>query len=332
MQDNASNVSVSGIKVPDIKDFLKAGVQFGHERTRWNPKMDKYIFSSRNNIHIIDLQQSIEMLDEAANFLTQAAKRGPIMFVATKRQARDIVKKYATESGSYFVTYRWLGGLLTNFRMIKKSLQKLAQIEDEFEKGVVNRTKFEVNKMKKEWDRMNKIYCGVKTMDRYPEAIVMIDCNYEKGALEEAKVAKIPVVSMVDTNSDPDMVDYVIPANDDAIKSIELVVSHLAEAIKRGNPSKWVKHQEKDYSNFEIPVFKKTTVVEQLEEKAVHTESENKTPRTRKHAQSKGIMEIVKEEAVKAEKKEASKEVKKDIKKDAAKKTGKSVKTAKNTK
>lgn len=120
MQDNASNVSVSGIKVPDIKDFLKAGVQFGHERTRWNPKMDKYIFSSRNNIHIIDLQQSIEMLDEAANFLTQAAKRGPIMFVATKRQARDIVKKYATESGSYFVTYRWLGGLLTNFRMIKK--------------------------------------------------------------------------------------------------------------------------------------------------------------------------------------------------------------------
>lgn len=333
MQDNASNVS-SDIKVPDIKDFLKAGVQFGHETTRWNPKMQNYIFGSRNNIHIIDLQQSIEMLDEASKFLTQAAKRGPILFVATKRQAREIVKKYAIESGSYYVTYRWLGGLLTNFRMIKKSLQKLAQIEEEFEKGVTNRTKFEVNQMKKEWERMNRIYSGVKTMDRYPEAIVLVDCHYEKGALEEAKVAKIPVVSMVDTNSNPDMVDYVIPANDDAIKSIDLVIGHLANAIKLGNPGKWVRHQEKDYSDFEIPVIKKAEEKQEVVEKAVIHEVEKKSSKPRKHVQSKGIMEIVKEEAKKTEKVEKS-EKKPEVKaKQPAKevKAKKAVKTEKKTK
>lgn len=323
MQDNASNVSAD-IKVPDIKDFLKAGVQFGHETTRWNPKMKNYIFGARNNIHIIDLQQSVEMLAEAEKFLTEAAKRGPILFVATKRQARDIVKKYAQESGSYYVTYRWLGGLLTNFRMIKKSLQKLSQIETEFEKGVTNRTKFEVNQMKKEWDRMNRIYEGVKTMDRYPEAMVLVDCHYEKGALEEAKAAKIPVVSMVDTNSNPDMVDYVIPANDDAIKSIELIISQLSKAIIKGNPSKWVKHLNKDFSNFEIPVVKKPELKTESVDKSVNFEAKKEVTKKRKNVKSKGIMEIVKEQAVeksdkkpvkKSEKKESKNEIKKDTKK-----------------
>lgn len=302
MQDNAST-SVD-IKGPDIKEFLKAGVQFGHETTRWNPKMQKYIFGAKNNIHIIDLQQTMPMLDDAAKFLTEASKRGPILFVATKRQARDIVAKYAIESGSYYVTYRWLGGLLTNFRMIKKSLQKLQTIETEFEKGVTNRTKFEVNQMKKEWDRMNRIYAGVKTMERYPEAVVIVDCHYEKGAVEESKAARIPVVSMVDTNSNPDMVDYVIPANDDAIKSIELVMGVLSAAIKKGNPSKWVKHVAKDYSNYQVQVIKKTEAPVETTEKVVEAVVEKAPVKTRKHEQHKGIMEIVKEQASKEKKAE----------------------------
>ncbi len=300
MQDTASTTAVNDLTVPAIKDFLKAGVQFGHETTRWNPKMKEYIFGAKNNIHILDLEQTLPMLKTAANFLQEAAKRGPILFVASKRQARDIVKQFAVDSGSYYVTYRWLGGLLTNFKMVKKSLTKLTQIEEEFEKGVTNRTKFEVNQMKKLWERMDRIYSGIKTMDRYPEAVVLVDCHYEKGALEEAKAAGIPVVSMVDTNSDPDMVDYVIPANDDAIKSITLIMGVLSAAIKRGNPSKWVKHVSKDYSNYEVQIVKANTVEikEEIAAAPVTPVHENKP---RRH-ESKGIMELVKEQAANAAK------------------------------
>jgi small subunit ribosomal protein S2 len=319
MQENASIAAAktvaSDITVPDIKDFLKAGVQFGHETTRWNPKMKKYIFGAKNNIHVIDLQQTMPMLQDASRFLTEAAKRGPILFVATKRQARDIVRQYAQESGSYYVTYRWLGGLLTNFRMVKKSLQKMAQIEEEFEKGVTNRTKFEINKMKKEWDRMNRIYSGVKTMERYPEAVVIVDCHFEKGAVEEAKAAGLPVVAMVDTNSNPDLVDYIVPANDDAIKSITLVMGVLTEAIKKGNPGKWVKHVNKDYTNYEVPVIKEQKAEEPV---ATVADSEPKhVAKPRRHEQSKGIMERIKEQA-KQETAEPKKEAVEPKKKAAA--------------
>jgi small subunit ribosomal protein S2 len=292
------------VPMPDIKEFLKAGVQFGHETTKWNPKMEPYIFGAKNNIHIIDLQQSMPMLAKAAAFLQEAAKRGPILFIATKRQARDIVKKYAIESGSYYVTYRWLGGLLTNFKMVKKSLVKFNQIEEEFEKGITNRTKFEVNQMKKLWERMNRIYQGVKTMDRYPEAVVIIDCHYEKGAVEEAKALNIPVVAMVDTNCDPDQIDYVIPANDDAIKSITLVMEVLADAIKKGNDNKGVKHVFKDFSNYEVQIIKEVSKEEKIEvetefapqSQAVKTVSQPAPSKTRK-SESKGILELVKEQA-----------------------------------
>lgn len=334
MQDNASTSIANDIAtttVPAIKDFLKAGVQFGHETTRWNPKMKQYIFGAKNNIHILDLEQTMPMLKEAADFLQEAAKKGPILFVATKRQARDIVKQFAVDSGSYYVTYRWLGGLLTNFKMVKKSLTKLTEIETEFEKGVTNRTKFEVNQMKKLWERMDRIYSGIKTMDRYPEAIVVVDCHYEKGALEEAKATGIKIVSMVDTNSDPDMADYVIPANDDAIKSITLVMGVLSAAIKRGNPGKWVKHVSKDYSNYQVQIVK-ANEVELVQE--VAPDSFSTTPvapkvsvhenKPRKH-ESKGIMELVKEQAAVAKNPIAKTVVKEEVKpvKKTTKKTGK---------
>lgn len=304
LDQQATTAVKSSVSLPDIKEFLKAGVQFGHETTKWNPKMKSYIFGAKNNIHIIDLQQTMPMLNKAAAFLQEASKRGPILFIATKRQARDIVKKYATESGSYFVTYRWLGGLLTNFKMVKKSLVKFNQIEEEFEKGITNRTKFEVNQMKKLWERMNRIYEGVKTMDRYPEAIVLIDTHYEKGAVEEAKALNIPVIAMVDTNCDPDEIDYVIPANDDAIKSITLVMQVLSEAIKRGNDNKGVKHVFKDFSNYEVQIIKEETKEEKIEvtteilpqNQPVKTVSQPVQTKTRK-SESKGILELVKEQA-----------------------------------
>jgi small subunit ribosomal protein S2 len=309
-EKTSNNIVPQNVTIPEIKDFLKAGVQFGHETVRWNPKMKPYIYGVKNKIHIIDVQKTLPMLEEATKFLTEAAKRGPILFIATKRQARDIVQKYAVESGSYFVTYRWLGGLLTNFKMVKKSLSRFNEIEQEFEKGVVNRTKFEINQLKKEWERMNRIYKGVKTMDRFPSAVVVVDCHYEKGAVLEAKAVNIPIVSLVDTNSDPDLVDYVIPANDDALKSLDLILGVLSNAIKSGNGGRGVKHQFKDYTDQEIQIIKKETEVEE-EEKVALSDSQKveapvkAKPRTsKKSVAQKGILELVKEEADKGQKPE----------------------------
>lgn len=338
MEEKTSNNLVpQEVTIPEIKDLLKAGVQFGHETVRWNPKMKPYIYGVKNKIHIIDVQKTIPMLEEAAKFLTEAAKRGSILFIATKRQAREIVEKYAVESGSYFVTYRWLGGLLTNFKMVKKSLARFNEIEQEFEKGVVNRTKFEINQLKKEWERMNRIYKGVKTMDRFPSAVIVVDCHYEKGAVLEAKAVNVPIISMVDTNSDPDLVDYVIPSNDDALKSLDLILGVLSNAIKIGNGGRGVKHVFKDYSNQEIQIIKKEAEVDAVEEKVVLSDTQKSEsvvkakPRpSKKNLAQKGILELVKEEAAKGQKSDAveAKETKvaKSTKKTASKKSVKKVK------
>lgn len=306
MEEISSKTEVAGnatVNLPDIKEFLKAGVQFGHETVRWNPKMKPYIYGVRNKIHIIDLQKTLPLLNEAVKFLTEVSKTGPVLFVATKRQARELVEKYAIDSGSYFVTYRWLGGLLTNFKMIKKSLLRYNQIEEEFEKGVVNRTKFEINQLKKEWERMNRIYKGVKSMDRFPVAVIVVDCHYEKGAVMEARAANIPVVSLVDTNSDPDLVDYVIPANDDALKSLELLLSILAGAVKQGNQGRGIKHTFKDYINYEVQIIKEKKI-EAIEEKIINLEETKikdeptRILKSRKRSSvTKGILELVKDEA-----------------------------------
>jgi len=338
MEEKTSNNLVpQEVTIPEIKDLLKAGVQFGHETVRWNPKMNPYIYGVKNKIHIIDVQKTIPMLEEAAKFLTEAAKRGPILFIATKRQAREIVEKYAVESGSYFVTYRWLGGLLTNFKMVKKSLARFNEIEQEFEKGVVNRTKFEINQLKKEWERMNRIYKGVKTMDRFPSAVIVVDCHYEKGAVLEAKAVNVPIISMVDTNSDPDLVDYVIPSNDDALKSLDLILGVLSNAIKIGNGGRGVKHVFKDYSNQEIQIIKKEAEVDAVEEKVALSDTQKSEPvvkakprPSKKNLAQKGILELVKEEAAKGQKSDAveAKETKvaKSTKKPASKKSVKKVK------
>ncbi|MCA9383482.1 30S ribosomal protein S2 [Candidatus Dojkabacteria bacterium] len=253
---NTAKKTVYKFELPELQTFLKAGVQFGHQVKKWNPKMKDYIYDRRDKIHIIDLSKTLPMLEEAMQFLAQAASEGEILFAGTKRQASEIVKEAAIESGANYIVNRWPGGLLTNFTLIQRSLKKMIELEDEFEKGVEDRTKFEVSQMKKDWVKMNRLYEGVKQMKEYPKAVVIVDAKYERGAIKEARRLRIPIVSLVDTNSNPSIIDYPIPANDDAINSIKLVIGLLAEAVKKGNGGKGVQHKLKDYSVFEVKLIK----------------------------------------------------------------------------
>lgn len=252
--------------VPELKEFLQAGVQFGHETKKWDPKMAEFIFSKRGNIHIVDLSKTLPMLEKAMTFLYERAKLGPVLFVGTKRQAAEIVKNVAVQTNSFFAVTRWPGGLLTNFEMITRSLNKLKKFEEEFEKGVEDRTKFEVSQLKKEWEKLNRTYEGVKTMTKLPSALVVVDAKFEKSALKEAKLKNIPVVALVDTNTNPNIVDFPIPANDDAIKSIELLTSLLGQAVKDGNKGEGPKHIFKDYSKLEVKLVKKEVEHEEVTE------------------------------------------------------------------
>ncbi|RMD77772.1 30S ribosomal protein S2 [Candidatus Dojkabacteria bacterium] len=228
--------------VPSKDELLAAGVQFGHQVQRWNPKMKDYILGVKNGIHIIDVEKTLESLSNAVNFLMSNQSESPVLFVATKRQARSIVRDLAVQSGSYFVDRRWVGGLFTNFSVIKKSLEKLEYLERVFMEGVTDRTKFEVNLMKKKWDRLSSLYGGIKTMRVRPSAIVILDVCYEKSALVEARKVGITTVAVVDTNADPEGIDYPIFANDDAISSIKIILDTLAKAAMNNRNTVKVVH------------------------------------------------------------------------------------------
>lgn len=334
-------VTASKIEVPSIKDLLKVGIQFGHESKRWNPKMSRYIYGEKNKIHILDVNKTHEKLQEAVNFLTDAASKGNVLFVGTKRQASEIVKREAIRAGAYFIDERWAGGLLTNFGVVRKSLAKLGTLEKSFEEGVEDRTKFEVSRMKKEWQRFNRLYSGIKDLSAKPTAIVIIDTNFEKSAVRESRKVRIPIVGLVDTNSDPDKADYIIPGNDDAIGSITLVIKLLADAVLDGNKGNGIKHSLVDYSKVEIKITKKEVVKSTEELIAVPTESDqlekspenmakvtSKAPRSR--VKVKGILEMAKEEAKSEPAKEKKVEAKIEKKaKPVAKKAVKSKEEAK---
>lgn len=292
--------SKPAVALPEVHEFLKAGVQFGHQGRKWNPKMKPYIFGKRDNIHIIDIAQTMEALQKAAEFLREVAKTGNVLFVGSKRQAADIVKKTAMDSGAYYIIHRWPGGLLTNFNMIQRSLKRYNGLEQEFEQGVEDRTKFEISLMKKEWDKMNRLYEGIKSMSKYPSAIVVVDTNFEKGAIREAKSVGIPVVGIVDTNCDPESVDYPIPANDDAIRSIQLIVGLLGAAVKQGNEGKGVVHNPKDYLHAEVKIIRKEQEEEEKVEVGVtdlpvETKIIATSPAPRK-ASGKGLLEDIQKE------------------------------------
>ena len=227
-----------GILMPvvSMKKLLEAGVHFGHQTRRWNPKMAEYIFTERNGIYIIDLQKTVKKLDEAYNFIKKITEEGKsVLFVGTKKQAQESVKSEAIKSGSYFVNARWLGGMLTNFSTIRKRVARLNQLKAMEEDGTFALLpKKEVVKLRLEIEKLEKFLGGVKDMKELPGALFVVDPKKERIAIAEARKLDIPVVAIVDTNCDPDAADYVIPGNDDAIRAVKLICSAMSQAIIEG--------------------------------------------------------------------------------------------------
>src|SRR5574344_412983 len=215
-----------------MKQLLEAGVHFGHQTRRWNPKMSEYIFTERNSIHIIDLQKTVKKVDEAYLGMRQLAEKGDILFVGTKKQAQDSIKEEAQRCGQYYIDYRWLGGTLTNFITIKKRVARLQELREMEKDGSFDlRPKKEVSKLKLEMTKLEQNLGGIVGMNKLPAALFVVDTKKEHNAVAEARRLNIPIVAIVDTNCDPDEVDYVIPGNDDAIRAVKLITAKMADAV-----------------------------------------------------------------------------------------------------
>ncbi len=224
------------MSVISMKQLLEAGVHFGHQTRRWNPKMGEYIFTERNGIYIIDLQKTVKKVEEAYAAMKEiASEGGTILFVGTKKQAQEAIEEEAKRSGMFYVNQRWLGGMLTNFKTIKKRIERLHELEKMEENGTFDvLPKKEVIKLRHEQEKLEKFLGGIKTMTDMPDALFVVDPRKERIAIQEAHTLGIPVISIVDTNCDPDEVDYVIPGNDDAIRAVKLIAATMANAIIEG--------------------------------------------------------------------------------------------------
>jgi ribosomal protein S2 len=225
------------MSVISMKQLLEAGVHFGHQTRRWNPKMAPYIYTERNGIHIIDLQKSVGMVDAAYKAINDiVADGGTILFVGTKKQAQDSIKEEAERCGMFYVNERWLGGMLTNFKTIQSRVKRLQKIEEMSEDGTFDvLPKKEVLALKKEWDKLEKNLGGIKNMKRIPDAIFVVDPKKEKICVQEAHTLGITLIGIADTNADPEELDYIIPGNDDAIRAVKLIVSRMADAVIEAN-------------------------------------------------------------------------------------------------
>jgi len=247
-----------------MKKLLEAGVHFGHQTRRWNPKMAEYIFTERNGIYIIDLQKTSDKVDEAYNFVKEVASSGDeILFVGTKKQAQESTKSEAARCGMHFVSQRWLGGMLTNYQTIRKRIDRLNALKAMEEDGTFELlTKKEVIKLRNEAERLEKFLGGIQNMDKLPGALFVVDPRKEKIAVEEARKLGIPVVAIVDTNCDPDEVDFVIPGNDDAIRAVKLLTATIADAVLEGRQGVQLTDEEPEYdetSEEELEKVEETT-------------------------------------------------------------------------
>ena len=229
-----------------MKNLLEAGVHFGHQTRRWNPKMSKFIFTERNGIYIIDLQKTVKQIEQAYDFVREiVADGGRVLFVGTKKQAQEAVETEAKRSGQFYVSHRWLGGMLTNYKTIRKRIERLKKLELMEEDGTFQRLpKKEVIKLKREAEKLEKFLGGIKEMDKLPDVLFVIDPKNEKIAVNEAKILGIPVIGVVDTNCDPDEVDIAIPGNDDAIRAVKLLTSTIANAIVEAKQGEQVEAEE----------------------------------------------------------------------------------------
>ena len=298
--------------VVSMNYLLEAGVQFGHQKRRWNPKMKEYIFTTRDDIYIIDLQKTVKKIEEAYEAMKEIAQNeGKVLFVGTKKQAQEAAEESAVRTNMYFVNERWLGGTLTNFKTIRSRIRRMEEIETMETDGTFEALpKKEVIQIKKEYDKLNKNLRGIREMKKMPQAMVIVDPRKEEIAIKEARILGIPVFGIVDTNCDPDMVDYVIPGNDDAVRSVKLLVGVLTNAIAEVNGNEVIDFiTEEDKTKDKVKEIKEEIVEEVKEAKAKKAEV--------KKAIKEEIVEEVKE--VKAKKAEAKKEVKEEIKKEVKK-------------
>ena len=260
--------------------LLEAGVHFGHQAKRWNPKMKEYIFTTRDDIHIIDLQKTVEKIEEAyAELLKACENGGKVLFVGTKKQAKEASIEEATRCNSFYVTERWLGGILTNFRTIRERIKRLVEIEKMEKDGKFELLpKKEVAQIQKEYDRLNKLLGGIREMDRLPKAIIVVDPRVEMNAIREARKLHIPVFGIVDTNCDPDDVDYPIPANDDAVRSVKVVLGVLANAVCEANGLPTVDYvSEEEVSSKPAKEIKVETKVVEFDDFSEENKKDEKT-------------------------------------------------------
>ena len=251
-----------------MKSLLEAGTHFGHQTRRWNPKMAPYIFTQKNGIYIVDLQKTVNAILEACRFLRQVAQGGGyVIFVGTKKQAQEVIRNEAQRCNMFYVEQRWLGGMLTNFQTIRKSINRLDELENMKNDGTFDKlSKKEVSQLSKEMHKLKKNLEGIRRMDKLPSAMFVVDSRKEDIAVREANKLLIPVVAIVDTNSDPDRVDFVIPGNDDAIKSIKLITTLLAEAVKEGR-SGFLESVEREEKRIEEELAREPKVGAEEEER-----------------------------------------------------------------
>ncbi len=299
--------------VVSMSYLLEAGVHFGHQKRRWNPKMKEYIYTSRDDIYIIDLQKTVKQIEEAYEALKKIAEKGgTVLYVGTKKQAVEAMEENAVRTNMFFVNERWLGGTLTNFRTIRNRIKRLDEIEQMEQDGVFEvLPKKEVAKIKKEYEKLNRNLRGIRNMKKLPQAMIIVDPRQEEIAIKEARKLKIPVFGIVDTNCDPDMVDYVIPANDDAVRAVKLVIGALTNAVAEVNGN--------ELMDCISPEDKKKAARKEEKQESVKTEKEEKS--VAKEEKTEKVKEEVKEEK-KAPKKEAKKEekpAKKETKKEKTK-------------
>ena len=255
-----------------IKQLLEAGVHFGHQTRRWNPKMKPYIFGQRNGIHIVDLQTTLRLFREAVEFLTDVSSRGKtILFVGTKRQAQESISEEAQRCGMYYVNNRWLGGLLTNFVTVRNSIKRYKDLEEKRADGFYDKlSKKEVARLERERKKLEKNLRGIRDMDRLPDALFVVDSNRESIAVQEATKLNIPIIAVVDTNGDPDHVDYVIPGNDDALRAVKLFSSTAADAVLAGRG-----------------LFEATKSAEKAEAEAEPKQKRNRSPKQKRNRSPK---------------------------------------------
>jgi small subunit ribosomal protein S2 len=303
------DMPVSALTGLTLKDLFDAGLHFGHQTKRWNPKMKSYIFDKRNGIHIIDLTQSVAMLDEAAQFLRDTVLNGKkVLFVATKKQASELVKVTAEEVGQYYMTERWLGGTLTNAKTIRSSVKRMRQLQATAKAngGELSEHKQEASMLRRELSKLEKNLTGIAEMTELPGAIVIVDCVREANAVREAVRLGIPVVAIVDTNADPEPIEYVIPGNDDSVRGIELIIGGLANVIKAAND---------EYSAHAAEESKKREAERKQRDdnqRKARAERKAKAPARKTAAKKSGVAANVKAAARKA-KEAAEKKAKEDL-------------------